>query len=397
MGVENVNLNKVSTKSSDSDNKVRPSKSARVESNFRKVLGEREGENQEGIAETDDATGEGDASENSLFALSATKKPTPRSGNQSKDRPVQPLTSDDSESDITFGEGASGKLSSPFIFETGLKSLPLDAENKKTSAYFLGSEEIADASALVPEFNVDPDLLSQSSNSFTATPSTDDGTDLGLDEAERMKTAVTINKKGRADGGYAMESEETTEVASQNESSATKTRQKKQEFSQENPDLASFAGTQQPMAKIEPSATSTQNDAIPSESIRDIAAHLIEKIHTMRSEGKTETVITLKNPPILDGAVIKLSAMDGAKREFDISFTQLTEKGKLFLDRKLTEENLAGTLERKGIIVHQMITTTQTEAPLMIDSENLYGRDQQREDQNQRQQRGQGNTEDEEA
>lgn len=98
-----------------------------------------------------------------------------------------------------------------------------------------------------------------------------------------------------------------------------------------------------------------------SSTIREIATQIIDRIQIMKKEGETSTMITLRHPPLLAGSTITLHATDHAKNEFNISFANLSHQGKIFLDRMLKEDPLNLALERKGIIVHHLVTTTQPE------------------------------------
>jgi hypothetical protein len=131
----------------------------------------------------------------------------------------------------------------------------------------------------------------------------------------------------------------------------------------------------------------TQETA-PSATIREIATQIVDRIQIMRKENETHTTITLRHPPILEGATITLTTSDHAKREFNIAFANLSPDAKLLLDRKLKEDSLTENLERKGIIVHMLTTSTQ-ENPINVDASGQSFRDRQEQQQQQQQQRRQ--------
>ena len=127
-----------------------------------------------------------------------------------------------------------------------------------------------------------------------------------------------------------------------------------------------------------------------SATIRDLAAQIIDRIQVMRKEDQTSTIITLRHPPILSGATITLTASDHAKREFNITFANLSPDAKLFLDRKLKEDSLTQNLERKGIVVHNLTTTTQAETVITADAgQGAKERHDQQQEQQQQQKRQQ--------
>lgn len=137
---------------------------------------------------------------------------------------------------------------------------------------------------------------------------------------------------------------------------------------------------------------------ISSATVRELAAQIIDRIEIMRRGDETQTTLTLRHPPILEGSTITLTATEHAKREFNIAFANLSPDAKLFLDRKLRENSLTETLERKGITVHMLTTTTQAEQPIRTDAGQTF-RDRQEQQQQQqqqhRQQRPQGSEEEE--
>lgn len=151
-----------------------------------------------------------------------------------------------------------------------------------------------------------------------------------------------------------------------------------------NPEIQSVAFQTEKMEE-------TQED--PLVTIRSIATQIVDRIQIMRKEDQTSTIMTLSHPPLLEGATITLTSSDLAKREFNISFANLSPDAKLMLDRKLNEDSLSETLERKGIIVHMITTSTQPELVLNIESSQAsrdqQQRDQQRDQQQQQQKRQQ--------
>lgn len=136
-----------------------------------------------------------------------------------------------------------------------------------------------------------------------------------------------------------------------------------------------------------------------SATIREIATQIVDRIQIMRKDNETQTTITLRHPPVLEGATITLTTSDHAKREFNISFANLSPEAKLMLDRRLKEDSLTQTLERKGIIVHMLTTSTQAENLIATDagqaSRDRQDQQQQQQEQQQRKQSFQGEEEEE--
>jgi hypothetical protein len=164
---------------------------------------------------------------------------------------------------------------------------------------------------------------------------------------------------------------------------------------QKKEDAAGVNASLQSVAFQTEKAQETQE--IVRSTIKDLAAQIVDRIQIMRRDDQTSTIITLRHPPLLEGATITLTTSDHAKREFNISFANLSPEAKLLLDRKLKEDSLTETLERKGIIVHTLTTSTQPENLLSAESGEA-SRDrqdqQQQREQQQKQKKREGEEED---
>ena len=59
---------------------------------------------------------------------------------------------------------------------------------------------------------------------------------------------------------------------------------------------------------------------------------LVNSITAMKSDGKTETTVTLNEPSLFKGAVIKIVEFDQAKGQFNIAFQNLSPDAKNMMD-----------------------------------------------------------------
>lgn len=150
-------------------------------------------------------------------------------------------------------------------------------------------------------------------------------------------------------------------------------------FSQEQPDISSFNPYPGGMmaAGFDASAISgaVQQGAAASSSqmaeMRDLIDQVIDKIYTLKSNGQTDTVITLKNPPVFAGADLVISAFDQAKGQFNIAFHNLTQAAQDLLNMQNNQNILRHALEQKGYLVHiVIISTNPIELNLMTDGGN---------------------------
>lgn len=167
-----------------------------------------------------------------------------------------------------------------------------------------------------------------------------------------------------------------------------KTEEKKDKFN------SRFATEQTDLSYVNPLALNTQSiqqttpiaaekPALPSINIQDIIDQLVEKVVQMETNDRTETIITLKRPPVLAGADLIVTGFDSAKGEFNITFQKLTQAAKTLLDMRVNQQSLLLALEQKGYAVHIVTTTTLAE----INLPTAQGSTPQGRNQNQGQQR----------
>ncbi|MBA2368234.1 MAG: hypothetical protein H0V82_04315 [Candidatus Protochlamydia sp.] len=170
----------------------------------------------------------------------------------------------------------------------------------------------------------------------------------------------------------------------------------KNEFSQDNPDIATVNPHihQHSNAPLLSPSRIAEEPKIPTQ-VDDIVRQMVEAMQVVEKGGKTDTVVTLQYPPLFKDATITLSTLEGGgKREFNLSFANLNEDAKVFLDRKIVENSLVEALARNDITIHTLKTSTLPENALNLASEAKYFAREEREQQRNQQQE---NSEEEET
>lgn len=165
---------------------------------------------------------------------------------------------------------------------------------------------------------------------------------------------------------------------------AVTTSSKKEKLESKSSISKESAGERSALAAINLQAQSTAfntqqpiEEMVPASTLQDIVNEVAESIKVMQHEGRTDTIVTLRHPPLLKGATLTLSTSDPTSGEFKITFANLKIPGaKEFLDSRLADHSLQTGLERKGIVILSLITTTQPESPAFI---NPKPTDQQQE------------------
>ncbi len=113
-------------------------------------------------------------------------------------------------------------------------------------------------------------------------------------------------------------------------------------------------------------------------SIKELVDKMIEQIQVLEHNDLTFTRVTLHSPPVLEGTTLTLEASPHAEKEFNVSFSDLSEDGKRFLDQKLKENSLTDAMQEAGYVIH-IVTTTTEEIPLFQEKnqQNPQERDQE--------------------
>lgn len=340
------------------------------------------------------------------------------------EEPVDPLKSPGEGSKGTPGAGSKGTTNQPkSIKQTTeeMSSVPVkgpkvlkradstDALPKSVKS----SQEGAKTVEKIPEFGMteeDEKLVSDEGTSFepkegktgekprSQTPATPTKIKEKIEESMEMELGANEVGRQQADQVQAMKSKRTDTPANRAEEAMQVTKKEKpkggsgsrsgSDDAERNPNFAAANPIQTAGMGSDRASIKDTQDVSRTTTIKQIVAQIVEKIQVMRDNDSTKTIVTLKHPPILAGATVTLTASDNAKQEFNISFANLSPDAKMFLDRKLNEDSLTQTLERKGIVVHMVTTTTQTEI-MNIQSGQPSKEDQQQQQREQSQQQQQ--------
>ena len=106
------------------------------------------------------------------------------------------------------------------------------------------------------------------------------------------------------------------------------------------------------------------------EALIELFKQAVDSLTTMISKAETTTVVTIKYPPIFEGASLTLTEYSSAHKEYNIAFGNLSPDARRLLEATGTEERLRQALVDKGYTLHIMtvesrpleVTQTRTEA-----------------------------------
>lgn len=173
------------------------------------------------------------------------------------------------------------------------------------------------------------------------------------------------------------------------------------QFSQEQGDLSSVS---QMAHQVQPSPFEVAvNSGIKKSqegqrtTLDALIKQMVDAITEIKKSGETQTIVTLKHPPIFEGANLVITSSENAKGEFNIKFENLSPDAKQLMDMQQNQSSLRQALNEKNITIHIIIATTEVETPTITAQE---GRFQRREDEDrsggQRERQGQEENEEEE-
>lgn len=116
--------------------------------------------------------------------------------------------------------------------------------------------------------------------------------------------------------------------------------------------------------------------------IKNIILNLAEEISLISHEGKTETVITIKNSALFNDAKVTITEFKNAPKEMNITFENLSPKAHHVIVNPENQEFLKLALETKGIQVHiiNAMTTLTTLDNISFNSSN-HTHDEQKDQQ----------------
>ena len=130
-------------------------------------------------------------------------------------------------------------------------------------------------------------------------------------------------------------------------------------------------------AQFQSEKVQINKEPVSDSNIKEIVRQLVDRIEVMQQGNETTTTITLREPPIMAGATVRLTTTESTKNEFNISFANLSPDAKALIDRKLNDGSLEAALDRKGIVVTGMTTTTQPDRPVMTEESGKPSREGQ--------------------
>ncbi len=252
---------------------------------------------------------------------------------------------------------ASNSLAAP-VDQPGLSLFDLSAGKKGDKVDAIAGNAVAEPVETAKVGNVQPNLA------------TADGTMpdlLNKNEAATQQTGLFDLANGKT--GKKLNVDANGNLVNPTDTRAFVDRSKKTtstEFVEESPDLISIAQSQKVTVseQIQPIAQTTEPKPTGGpdyKTIQQIVDQIVDKIYLVKEDGRSDTTIVLKNPPLFEGVKITLSSYESAAGQYNITFENLTQMAKDVLDFQANRDALRLALDNKGVVVQMFTTTTATD------------------------------------
>lgn len=252
----------------------------------------------------------------------------------------------------------------------------------------------AEPTSLIPNENENVDIAmnkivksnedEEGDNKGSSTVTAHEGKSKALDPNSDPLGAISgKNRQGERGGGGSMESDMGSSAGSSNNKDKDKIATR---FATDQPDLSYI--NSMTAARQDITVANVKADQVrPTTNIQEIINQMVDAVQEMKSKGQSDTIITLKQPPLFAGTTLVVTSFDSAKGEFNISFQGLSQTAKNLLDMGANQTSLKLALEERGYAVHIITTTTEIENVIATNETNPKS-NSSRDNQDQEQQQG---------
>lgn len=152
-----------------------------------------------------------------------------------------------------------------------------------------------------------------------------------------------------------------------------------QQYVDPREDLTQFNPPPFSLGSITGAEGAVTREGTTAAAMQALIDQMVDKLSTIKTGDITDTVMSIKNPPIFEGSELVVTSFGTARGEFNISFTNLTQEAKALLDSQ--RSNLMNALEQKGYVTHIVVTTTEPYERTVAEANPSQANPQQRENQ----------------
>ncbi len=121
------------------------------------------------------------------------------------------------------------------------------------------------------------------------------------------------------------------------------------------------------VADLRRATTSIEEPKDTRTHLQALVKECVSAIETLVSKGETTSVVTLKNLPLFEGSTLTVTEYATARKEFNISFTNLSPDARRLIEVAANQDQLRQSLVEKGYALH-MITIEAPPKPIVAAS-----------------------------
>ena len=127
-----------------------------------------------------------------------------------------------------------------------------------------------------------------------------------------------------------------------------------------------------------------------AETAQQIISQMVDQISQIRSSDRTETTVTLNQPPQFQGVQVIVTELDSARKELNLTFANVqSPEAQAWLAENRNVRTLNNSLNDLGFVVHQVDITHQQDLRVVSQDPSSFGQQSGQSDQDSHQQRQQ--------
>lgn len=152
-------------------------------------------------------------------------------------------------------------------------------------------------------------------------------------------------------------------------------------FQEEQADSAYLSPIGRPQQEVAAVKEDSGQQSTRISELKEIVDKIVDKLYTLQTQGKTDTIIVIKQPPIFANSQVVITGYSSANREFNLAFENLRPDAKQLLDANMN--SLRTALEESGQVraLHIITTTTNLEHRIPGMQQTFANRDEDRDNQ----------------
>lgn len=115
----------------------------------------------------------------------------------------------------------------------------------------------------------------------------------------------------------------------------------------------------QPEIQIKAKEPTAEEARVAREALIELFKQTVDALSTMVTKAQTTTLVTIKQPPLFEGATLLVTEYSSAKKEYNITFGNLSPDARRLIEATSSQTQLRQALIDKGYTLHLMTIEAQ--------------------------------------